>query len=626
MNESESAWRGAIERALGGNRLRILVPATHLKTALRWVDQRHNQLHVRLLEADPADERPAKFFSDGFTRKLEFKAHPLRETLKVFLASFDLHCVDSAEALEQLAHGLTREGLTSGKRGIFEKKDQKRLDEDWCTGFDNSDRLALLRRRAEEVIARQNESGPALEAARKQASVFTQKLQLLKQLAGLEFEQIDTAAIGAELNLLDERLRGLTDPESYAGRALREYESAKEAVGLAGKKLAAAIEAHTTARDNHAAALRRVDDFASRIGDGLASGEQELATKHLPIPADLRAEQIDSLERTLNGDLDRSIASSQKEQTELHGQVISAMEKAKQVDTGALAEAGTELVDIPAYLKRLRTLTEEDLPAKRTRFLDYLNQSSDQGVTQLLTSIKEEVSKIEERVADLNRSLHGVDFKEGRYLRLDLQPVIHDSLRSLERAQKQLRSAALRTDDQGESHYKALQHVVLLLREAAEKKHTVGARALLDPRFRVEFHGAEIERATGNVVDRFKGSQGGSGGEKEIIASYILTASLCYALSPEGGTYPLHSTIVLDEAFSKSSRAVANRIINALREFKLHPIFVTPNKEMRLLRAHTKSVIYVHRLGSRATLASISWKELEARVERHREPSLATEP
>lgn len=102
-----------------------------------------------------------------------------------------------------------------------------------------------------------------------------------------------------------------------------------------------------------------------------------------------------------------------------------------------------------------------------------------------------------------------------------------------------------------------------------------------------------------------------------------MTASLCYALSPEGGAYPLHSTIVLDEAFSKSSRAVANRIINALREFHLHPIFVTPNKEMRLLRAHTNSVIYVHRNGFRATLASISWTDLEARIGKHQEAAVA---
>src|SRR5690606_41470840 len=106
------------------------------------------------------------------------------------------------------------------------------------------------------------------------------------------------------------------------------------------------------------------------------------------------------------------------------------------------------------------------------------------------------------------------------------------------------------------------------------------------------------------------------GGEIEIIASYILTASLSYALCPEGAPKPLFGSIVLDEAFSTSSQAVAGRIVSALREFGLHPLFVTPNKEMRLLRDHTRSAILVHRKGVKSTLASISWEELEAHAQR----------
>ncbi|MCW8828418.1 MAG: hypothetical protein OQK94_05120, partial [Gammaproteobacteria bacterium] len=155
-----------------------------------------------------------------------------------------------------------------------------------------------------------------------------------------------------------------------------------------------------------------------------------------------------------------------------------------------------------------------------------------------------------------------------------------------------------------------------LLRDAAENKRTLGARALLDPRYRLQFAVSVIERDGGRIIETRTGSQGGSGGEKEIIASYILTASLSYALCPEGSSRPLFGTIVLDEAFSKSSQAVAGRIVSALREFGLHPLFVTPNKEMRLLRAHTRSAILVHRKGLQATLTDISWEELEAHAKK----------
>ena len=96
-----------------------------------------------------------------------------------------------------------------------------------------------------------------------------------------------------------------------------------------------------------------------------------------------------------------------------------------------------------------------------------------------------------------------------------------------------------------------------------------------------------------------------------MMASYILTASLSYALCPEGAARPRYATIVLDEAFSKSSPAAASRIIKALRAFGLHPLFVTPNKEVALLKTHTRSAILVHHKNKRSTLTSLTWEEIE---------------
>ena len=615
VREPESAWRGAIERALGGHRLRILVPFEHTRTALRWINDRHNQLHVRILEADTTVAAgTAVFLPDGFTRKLEFKPHALREPLKALLASLDLHCVDSTDALHRTPHALTIEGATSGKHGFFDKQDQRRLDEGWCTGFDNRDRLAEAARRivaAEQLV---REATRSLAPARAKVAEIDSRIKLLDALAKTAFADIDTTASEAELDHHNRKLADLLAPDSDTARALRDYESAKVSAAKLDKARTDAVAAHATATSKHEDAETKVAACFARVGDGLSPDDETLAAEHLSLADSVTAETIDSAERSAARDLDRLLDNLQNRQKKLENDLVRAMEHAKQLDNGPLAEAGTELGDLPAYLARLRLLTHEGLPAKLERFLTYLNTSSDQGVSGLLRTVTEEVTRIGERIEDLNRGLHDVDFKDGCHLRLDLQPIVHDSLRTLEQAQRHLRAAALRTDDQGESHYLALKNLVQLLRDAVEKKHTLGARALLDPRYRVEFHGVEIDRATGREIARFKGSQGGSGGEKEIIASYILTASLSYALSPDGGRRPLHATIVLDEAFSKSSRAVARRIVNALGEFGLHPIFVTPNKELRLLRAHTRSVVFVHRKDARATLASIRWTELDERA------------
>jgi len=615
---SETRWRGAIERAIGGHRLRIMVPPESIHEALSWVNHRDNRLHVRLLEVEPTTAA-AEFFSDGFTRKLKFKPHPYGPALRRLLANIDRHCVPSPEELHRTPHGLTEQGLMSNQRGQFEKQDQRRLDQDWMTGFDNKDRLASIREQIETAQAALQSSGATYDRARKQADTTEGLLRLIETLIAAEFGSVDHPGAERALAALHERLKLLSDPLSDTEKARLQWEEADRDLralrvqerenDLAQRELQAKREHLQAERDR---AFRRV-------GAGLTDEQRALAGKHLTIPPDDALDQLNDLERKAAQSLQAAIESLDNDLRACEQTLIRQMAHAKRLDTGALAETGTEMQDVAQYLERLRQLTEEALPAKLHRFLDYLNQSSDQGVTQLLSDIENEVSLIEERIDDLNQTLRRVDFQPGCFLRLDPQRVIHESLRALQQAQRHLRSAAMK-DDQGESHFRALQHMVDLLRDAAERRKTLGARALLDPRYRLQFSVAVIERANGALIEVRTGSQGGSGGEKEIIASYVLTASLSYALCPEGASRPLFGTIVLDEAFSKSSQAVAGRIIRALSEFGLHPLFVTPYKELSLLRAHTRSAILIHRKGQRATMTSLSWEELEAHARRRTGP------
>jgi len=629
VKTEESQWRGAIERALSGNRLRLLVPADKLHNALRWINQQGQfRLNIRCWAADCVWAEPATFMDDGFIQKLRFKAHPLGEALQHLLANHDLHCIDSPDTLATTPHALTREGLSSRAKRYFEKNDKRPINEDWLTGFDNRDRIRMLERQVDEAKTALNESTVEYDAANRARAALDNRVWLLAQLTLIEFEQIDLASKQSELNTIKQRFEQLNRPDSDAGKALQAYQTATEDLNKAQAVRDTRIREKVSAESALEHAHSERDAMAERRGDGLTIKESALVREHLPWPQELRPKQLekqlDAHEREQTKALDRAIGRLSGDRSTLTTHLVRAMEHAKQQDTGALAEAGTELIDIPAYLSRLRVLEEEALPQKREKFQKYLNQSSDQGVNQLLVTITEEVEQIRERIDELNRSLQKIDFKEGRYLRLDVQDVTHESLRTLQRALKQLRAAYVKRDENSERHFKALQEVIRLVREAVEKKTTRPARALLDPRYRVEFHGAEVDRVTQEVPSKFKGSQSGSGGEKEIIASYILSASLCYALSPGEGQPPIHATIVLDEAFSKSSRSVARRIINALNVFQLHPIFVTPDKEMRLLRDHTKSVINVHRKDAHATLTSIRWEALDAHLAKDKQSAANT--
>jgi len=609
VKADESAWRGAIERAIGSERLRILVPEDQLSAALHWVNHRDNRLHVRLQRA-VRDEPPVSFFQDGFTQKLNFKDHPLLGTAKRLLASRDLHCVDSTEALKATEHGLTIEGTISGKRGRYEKQDQRRLSEGWMTGFDNRDQLDALSCELSSTVAAIEQWQIESDQQRQKLAQLDEQLTMIDGLLTLEFSTIDLPAAQSELERSRQRLDTLLDPDSDASRAKSAYDDENRNLDSIQDRIRELDKELAVLNSDWSRAQEQRQKSAQRAGKGLSEADTALAEKQLTIDPAIDAGQLADVERDKRDFIDGKLAQQQQRVSDIEKRLVQLMGKAQAVDTGALADAGTDIEDVADYLERLRVLNDEALPEKRTRFLEYLNRSSDQGVTQLLSGIAEEVDAIEQRISELNQTLVKVDFRSGRYLQLQPQRIKHERLRALETAMRKVRSAALK-DDEGESHYKALRELVEILREAGQNRRVHGSRALLDPRYRLQFFVVEVDRQTGDRSPPRTGSQSGSGGEKELMASHILTASLSYALCPPGASRPLYGTVILDEAFSKSSPSAASRIIEALRIFCLHPIFVTPNKEVGLLKQHTRKVICVQRPAKEASLASISWETLE---------------
>lgn len=629
VQKNQQAWRGAIERALGAQRLRILVPPDAIAPALQWVNQRHNHLHVRLLEAAEPTRNEA-FWADGFCTKLNLKPHPLQAALRQLLREQDRHCVDSPEALRHTPHAMTQQGLMSGKAQQFDKQDHKRLEQDWMTGFDNRDRLAHLTQQIKERTQVWQTLDQTKKAAQAAQATANAQHSLWQRLLTLSFEDLDVQAAHTLLQQLQAKLDALLNPQSDTAQAKARWEAASERTRRADDTLRGLETQHAKAQEAHRQAQKKQQEYATRVTEpapspvptaarllmepsATASQADTLLPLLMPAfdPTALTCDTLETQERQSLAQANQQVQTLTKQQAELHKDIIRQMGRAQKEDRGALAEQTQEVEALAHYLERLRVLEEEDLPAKRARFQEYLNNASEQGVSTLLRGIDAQVAEISERIADLNRTLQRVDFQPGRTLQLDPQPVVHPVLQDLHKSMARLRSERLR-DDGGTSHYQALQAMVQLLREHATNRRSKAAQALLDARYRLQFAVHVIDRETGQVLERRTGSQGGSGGEKEIIASYVLTASLSYALCPPGRKAPLFGTIVLDEAFSKSSAAVAARIIQALREFGLHALFVTPNKELRLLRNHTRSAVLVHRRGAQATLACLSWEELNA--------------
>ncbi len=619
-------WQGAIERALGSNRLRLLVPKPLIKEALAWVNHRHNRLHVRLYRAD---EGEATFFDDGFVRFLNIKAHPLTDALMVLLSKMDRHCVDDVATLESTPHAMTQQGLMSGREGWYEKQDQKALHEQWLTGFDNQTLLNSLTASIEQLQTKiaplDDEIGAITDAIRAQ----TDKMRLMSRLAEIDFVDIDVDGALQYLQGLEQQYEALTAPDSELAKLKQQQESLNDVMQQLQTQMAQNMATQTRLNEkisecrnhqmiaeatlNHCPIIDPSMDQSSMRPDVLMTQPIMQALTEYLSERTLIAEQLSQNEKDDVTALHKSLGEMKGVLSDSKQKIINQMNTAKNIDTGELAEAGNELIDIEAYLMRLAYLTEEGLPKQEKRFVEYLTTSSTESLAQLVSDVKMQLDEIKARIDGLNQVLRKVDFGQSTYLQLATTPVVHQSLREFDRLYKQVNtySLSVKTPDH-EGHYQALCRLIEHLTDAIDKRRTQAAKSLLDPRYRLEFSIQILSRDQDQLLESRTGSQHGSGGEKEIIASYILTASLSYALNPKGYAAPKFATIIIDEAFSKSSQAVGGRIVKAIFAFGLHPIFVTPNKEMQLLRHHTNSAVLVHKRGVEATLSNWSWQKIDA--------------
>ncbi|MBN0203534.1 hypothetical protein JTL45_33690, partial [Pseudomonas aeruginosa] len=106
--------------------------------------------------------------------------------------------------------------------------------------------------------------------------------------------------------------------------------------------------------DQAASATRKAYNSAEK---GLNDTQRELAQAHFPTLTADDLGDIVELERKHTRELQGQLKALGEKLGDQKSELAKRMSDALKVDTGALAEVGRELVDVPRYLERLRVLT-----------------------------------------------------------------------------------------------------------------------------------------------------------------------------------------------------------------------------------------------------------------------------
>ena len=615
VKDDQSQWQGAIERALGGLRTTLLVPKKQYSLVTRWLNLRHTGLHVR---AQVVGEKggQATFKEDGFLRKLVWKEHKYRDWLKQHLSRFDLHCVAGTDELDITPFSMTQQGLVQLERGRFEKKDQSRIDNrrQWCLGFSNKSRLALLakdRLEAEQDLIGLNRE---LNIARTALDNVTNSAALWDKLGDFNWDGINAPYWQKRLDTEKADLEKLEQSGENLELAKSRWDTAKNLLLNIQKnkeQLKKDEGALETKRDD---AQSQSEKYRLLASTGMNDDVRTLLSDRIGVVTLESADQQPKFEKSLDSELEKVRSAKNTAENSANGIMYSFRGKEKwQTLT---VDWPTGLEGLQYYLEHYTYIETEGLPELIDQFKERLNKHATQSLARIKTKLESEREDILERIDTINKVLKRTEFKQGSHLRLGSKREKYPHVLDFE--QKVRRALSQATSDDHEARFRLLSDVVDILEKASAPGTATNMESLrlLDPRYQMSFFAEEIDSLTLEVRDVLESSSGKSGGEKESFAGTIVAASLAYVLTPDGYDRPIYCTVFLDEAFSNTAEAVSRRVLRVFKELHIHVNLITPYKNLNLARESARSLLIAERDPAlhESHLCEVTWEEIDRRM------------
>ncbi|BCV39498.1 ATP-binding protein [Shewanella algae] len=616
VKEEERSWQGAIERALGGLKLTLLVPPRSYSMVTRWLNVRHTGLHVRVQVVLGIQSDYVEFSEKGFLRKLVWKEHAYRDWLKKHLSKYDLQCVAGTDELDATPFSMTKEGLVHKEKGRFEKKDQTRIDNrrDWYLGFSNKSRLAILhndKNELEQVCAELKERDrKSLDELQK----ISDQEKLWERLSAYTWEQINAPYWQRRLETVKADLNALEKSGGDLEVARSRWDAAKDHLQKIQDCKGQLLTKKGSLGNDKSHAQEQLDKFQQLAAAGMTDEVRQLLQSRVDKIRLEDAHRQADFEKAIDGELDK--IRSAKSTAEHVANGIMGSFRGKDKWQPITVDWPTGLEGLQYYLEHYTYIETEGLPELIDQFKERLNKHATQSLARIKTKLESEREDILERIDTINRVLKRTEFKQGSHLRLGSKREKYPHVLDFERKVRSALSQA--TSDDHEARFRLLSDVVEILDKASASGTSTNeeSKRLLDPRYQMSFFAEEIDSQTLEIRDVLESSSGKSGGEKESFAGTIVAASLAYVLTPDGYDRPIYCTVFLDEAFSNTAEAVSRRVLRVFKELHIHVNLITPYKNLNLARESARSLLIAERDPAlhESHLCEVTWEEIDQRM------------
>ncbi len=641
VREDARDWEGAAERALRGFALSLLVPEgryAQVAEAAESTDMGDRLAYFRV-KAKPKlrpDIRP-----NSLLRKLSMKSDSRHfEWLTVELARrFDLVCCSDHGRFLKEARAITRAGQV--KSGVHHEKDDRHSIGDrtqYVLGWSNEAKIKALReelREHEATIAelidretRVKEVGSrqaGIQRRLHQLRAFSSHDEIDWQSAASEVESLKRQrakleAASDKLAVLREELtrarRNFDKADGLCGATHRKIggcENRREALGASQAEARSVLDAADleVAKESYAQLGSMLEEISGRRGLTLATIET-WAKRVFGRIRDLLNSERPKLEKTR-----RSMTKRMLE-----------FNRTYPLDT---RDVDDDPASAPEYRKKLASLENDGLPAFEDRFKRLLNENTIREVASFQSRLERERTLIRDRITRINKSLEGIEYNPGRYIKIEHQYVPDQEVRAFRADLRECLQGTLSgASDElySEEKFEAVKQIIERFR-GREGRTDIDSRwtaKVTDVRNWFGFAASERHREDNSEYEHYSDSSGKSGGQKEKLAYTILAASLMYQFGLESGPNRARSFrfVVIDEAFGRGSDESARFALNLFSRLHLQVLIATPLQKIHVIEPFVQCVGFVDiHNGRHSRIRNLSIEQYNDEKRRAKESALS---
>lgn len=613
---TESKWRGALERVLGGVSSSLLVPQALFPALRDYVDTAHLGQRLRY-ETEPSwtrafpDSAPNALF-----RKVSVKEGPFREWVEGLIQTrYNFACVEQTSELAGHAQAVTLRGQIKSSAHRYEKDDRRPLNEEryWVLGFDNADQVRVAQQEVQKRATDYSAAQSAVNQAQEQRDTLESRLEGCRDVARARWEDVDVGGPAQRIDEARRLVRQLTEENQElkvldaqigeARRALQDARAAFEAAVRAGGALQERLTVLNTKR-------------ALWGEDGDPPSEEILSHLSALVPDAAEPEteeQIDQAEKTAHYRLNarrRTVVECTQEA--LH-QVLNAFRDflARWNEySGDLQAAEAQAGEFFTLLEKLE---DDGLPQYEGRFRQLLTEQSDNNLVALNTQLEQERRAIRSRLSAVNEGLKEALFNHSlrSHLVIKMEDRRLQEVADFRRRIADALSFALAGDpDQEERRYAAIDSLVKDL-SSTDPELVRWQKQVLDVRHHVEFVARELSE-TGEELNVYRSGAGKSGGQRQLLSASVLAAALRYQLGGREKDLPTFRTVVLDEAFDKADMEFTRSALTTFQRLGFQLILATPLKSLETMQTFVGGAVYVSiRDQKQSILSQVSYEKAE---------------